>query len=139
MQTETKDFTGTIPYEVLRILNYNYGSTQDYLSTYKQKAETQSIWFNMDNDFRNFLAELLNPVRQVSGLRVYIGEYDKSTIPPGKPEIDYLKKITVGFIATKFENGKHIDHPDETTKKSNLAIDAYNHGELCPPQSPSCP
>lgn len=127
-----KDFTGTIPYEILRRLNYNYGNTQDHLSTLIGKAETQNIWFEMNADLKNFLTELLKPGREVSGLRIYIGEYDNDTIPSGKPPANYLNKLTVGFIATKLVGGKHIDHPDETNAKTNLALDAYNHGELCP-------
>lgn len=133
METNIKDFTGIIPYDMLINLNRNYQQTQDHLSTRKGQAETQSIWFEMDNEFKTFLAELLNPLRQVSGLRVYIGEYDKATTPSGVNPIFYINKLTVGFVATKFNGQKHIDHPDETTKKTNLAIDAYNHGKICPP------
>jgi hypothetical protein len=127
---------GTIPYKDLMELHNNYQPTQDYLSAWKSKPDTQSIWFAMDSDFRKFLEELLKMERGVSGVRVYLGEYKEGTTPQD-PDIDpknYVRKLTVGFVATKQIGPKtHIDHPDEVANKTNLAFAAYNHGKICPP------
>ena len=123
----------TIPYKQLMELHHNYGATQDYLSDYKGKAETQSIWFEMNEDLKLFLQELLKPARSVSGLRVYICEYKNGNTPPDTSDAEYGRKLTIGMVATKaIENKRHIDHPDEINDKNNLAFAAYNHGQLCP-------
>jgi hypothetical protein len=124
---------GTIPYKELLELHSNYQPTHDYLSKKKMKEETQSIWFELDDNFRQFLTELLNSSREVSGLRVYLGEYKVGNTPPGTTDEDYGSKLTIGMIATKEVGGKHIDHPDEVEEKTNLAFAAYNHGKICPP------
>jgi hypothetical protein len=127
--------TGTIPYKDLMELHNNYQPTQDYLSTWKGKADTQSIWLDMNDDLRAFLEELLRPERNVSGIRVYIGEYTAGKTPPGTSDKDYARKLTVGFVATKkIGTDRHIDHPDEIESKTNLAFTAYNHGKICPPE-----
>jgi hypothetical protein len=128
--------TGIIPYKQLIKLHNNYQGTQDHLTLHIGKGETQSIWFKMDAELINFLRELLKPEREVSGLRVYLGEYKAGETPPGTSDEYYAKKLTVGFIATKEDpvaSNIHIDHPDEVKDKTNLAFAAYNHGKICPP------
>jgi hypothetical protein len=126
--------TGTIPYRDLIELHRNYQPTQVYLTAWKGKPETQSIWLAMDDDLKAFLLELLKPARSVSGIRIYLGEYKENETPAGTSNQDYARKLTVGFVATKEVSGnRHIDHPDEVSNKNNLAIVAYNHGKICPP------
>jgi hypothetical protein len=129
--------TGEIPYEVLLRLHNNYQPTQDYLSIWKGITDTQSIWFEMNDDLKKFLEELLKPSREVSGLRVYLCEYRQDSVPPGSNPASYVRKLTVCMIGTKLVGSTHVDHPDEVKEKTNLALDGYNHGKICPPER--CP
>lgn len=128
-----------IPYADLIKMHGNYGPKQDYLSTYIGQAETQCIWFELNDSFKKFLGDLLNPANQVSGLRIYLCQYDQDTLPKNLPEAKkpfYLNKLTVGLVATKAgASGKPDDHPDhpEAVEKNRFMVDPYNQGKICPP------
>jgi hypothetical protein len=139
-QKQTLNVLGDpIPYADLIKMHGNYQDKQDLLSTHIGQAETQCIWFELNQSFKNFLADLLNPANQVSGLRVYLCQYDKDTLPKNLPEEKkrfYLNKLTVGFVATQAgpsgDPNDHPDHPD-AVNKNQFMIDPYNQGKICPP------
>lgn len=129
-----------IPYVRLLVMNRDYQFKQDLLSRHTGKDETQSVWFAKDEKLIEFLQGLLND-QSVSGIRVYLCNYAPDTIPPGTTARDYSNKLTVGLVGTKQagtpEHPTHPDHPEAGTTKQFLAIDPYNHGKICPPDT--CP
>lgn len=134
---DSMEFVEKISYEKLLIMHGDFRPKHDYLTDYIHKLETKSIWFEMDDSFKEFLTGLLDPENEVSGLRVYLCNYMSGTIPPDVPDAEkdnYFNKLTVGMVGTKHAGGDyHPDHPDATGNKKFLAIDPYNHGKICPP------
>jgi hypothetical protein len=125
-----------IPYVRLLVMNRDYQFKQDLLTRAIGKPETQSIWFAKDEKLVEFLQGLLND-ESVSGIRVYLCNYSPDTIPPGTTVLNYSNKLTVGMVGTKQNGEAHPDHPEAGTTKQFLAIDPYNHGKICPPDT--CP
>lgn len=142
-----------VPYNYIMKLKRHYEKrTKRVLTAVKEfpnvdsLSETSSIWFELGpqgdtTKLRSFLQDLLtDPV--ISGLRIYIGEYDSTTFPPGDNETKndkkkYKNKLTVGLVATKRVGNYERDIPEVDKSKSNLAVAPYNHGKICPPDR--CP
>lgn len=125
-----------IPYVRLLQMQLDFAEKQDLLSRQIGKDETRSIWFEKDDSLRAFLQGLLDD-ETVDGIRVYICNYSAITIPPGASPDHYKNKLTVGMVGTMKVGKAHHDHPEAGTSKQFLAIDPYNHGKICPPDT--CP
>ena len=134
-------FTANIPYDKLLELHQEYLDKKHsrLTRTAGNKKDTRTVWFELDASMRAFLSDLLTDTN-VSGVRVYLCAYkDKvdNTGPtpiPHKPH--YLKRLTVGFVATKNGgSGNHPDYPNSLTgaNKNFVMAPPQNHGELCPP------
>lgn len=126
--------SGSITYKELMQLHDNYQPTQKQLTLWKGKEETQSIWLELTPDLTSFLQEILDPNNEISGIRLYMGQYDTDTIPPEWPSADYDKKLTVGLVPTiQVGENVHNDITGEDPMQPALAVTAYNHGKICPP------
>lgn len=125
---------GPVPYQKLMQMHNHYNANKGHhLSKYYKKQETRSIWFESSADLLAFFSDFSNAANQISGLRVYLCQYDADTIPPGANPTDYLNKLTIGLVPTKYnpDNGKHEDHPDAVAH--GFVVEPYDQGKICPP------
>jgi hypothetical protein len=131
---KTRD-VGPLPYkELMRMHALFEKDKRKHLKDHYKKEETKSVWFPNNDDFKTFLVELLNPTNYVSGLRVYVCQHDKDSVPPGVDPAHYIDKITIGFVATEYNEatGKHEDHHDAVNFKL-IIVPPYDQGKICPP------
>ena len=133
----TTDFTGDIPYGKLIELHTEYlNKKRERLTptTAGNRKDTRSIWF-AKADIKAFFEHTLGD-DDASGLRVYLCAYKDKIDDTGVPHDErYLKRLTVGFVATKTEGGYEVDHyiSEKRDKRSLVVAPPQNHGELCPP------
>jgi hypothetical protein len=115
------NFTGNIPYKTLLDLhNFYLVKKHTILTQAMNKVETKTIWFELNQSFRDFLNELLtDPL--VNGVRIYLCAYDDEVVNgiPHRPQ--FVKQMTVGFVSTKDDHGRNVDYPNSTNKK-NLTV-----------------
>ncbi len=135
MQNE-QALTTNIPYRTLIDLNRKYiDGKHRILSAGMAKQETISIWFELDEDLRNFLRETLTDTK-VTGVRMYFLQYPKTQItmdgniiPEKLIDVDQLN---VGIVTTEKVGEYHVDYPISSTKTNLLVAPPLNHGSLCP-------
>lgn len=122
-----------IPYKLLMELHRNYLPTHAELSKWKNKPESKSIFWELTDELRRYLAEILKEENEVSGLRFYLCEYKNGHTPPGTSDEDYGRKLTIGMVTTKKVGDKHVDQTGEE-EKVMFAQGGHNHGKICPPE-----
>ncbi|MFZ1530178.1 MAG: hypothetical protein WAT19_15600 [Ferruginibacter sp.] len=112
--------TAKINYADLIDLHDNYVKDKwPLLSAPIKKDDTKSVWFEMNQELRDSLNDILaDPA--VNGIRFYFTAYPNSY--PTDPNIE--NRLSIGYVATIDDNGKTVDDP---TGHSPM-----NHPELSP-------
>jgi hypothetical protein len=134
--------SGNIPYDTLLALHEIYKQKKHHIlsADLNTKQETREIWFELNQEMKDFLAEALKD-GNVTGIRVYLMAYpdqptvmDGTTIPVNPSDVSQL---TVGLVTTKAGDGtgrRHVDYPESKNGTKMLLTPPMNHGELCPQQ-----
>lgn len=111
--------------------------TREYAETMtglfgNDKINSRSVWFDYD-----LLRQLVTSGLNYDGIRIYFGNYGKTDFKGDTLELKYKDHDTVILMPTK--RGSKIDiHNDmfdcegKTTLWSNLFLEGYNNGQLCP-------
>lgn len=119
-------------------------TAQLLINTYKTEEgwtpdKTRAVWFSqMDLDT---IQGLINNAGG-DGIRIYFGKYPLDIDIPGTPDPAYKGKVTLVWIPTvAAADGSHQDLFPPLPQTGEIAgdTDAYNHGELCPPNCPPPP
>lgn len=124
---------GRIPHEVAQKLVANYKDKKEphLKKAMGGKPETTSVWF--DYDFCIMLMQDLLR-KEINGLRIYFGAYDKDHSDP-----DNREKMTAIFVTTKgtrtAEEGEDDLTPAGATEEEFMY--EYNEGKICPPKCPT--
>ncbi|MGY6523435.1 MAG: hypothetical protein ACXIUD_17015 [Mongoliitalea sp.] len=104
-----------------------------------QEIDQQSDWVFFDRALLQSLLDMTDP--QTGGLKMYFGQYDKSTLdllPEGQPNReDYLGRMSIAIAAAnKTEKGIiDVENPKTIASKTTADLEESlkNGGELCPP------
>lgn len=103
------------------------------------EIDQQSDWVFFDRALLQSLLDMTDP--QTGGLKMYFGQYDKSTLgllPERLPNReDYLGRMSIAIAAAnKTEKGIiDVESPKTMVSKSTADLEdpLKNGGELCPP------
>jgi hypothetical protein len=114
------------------------------INTYKTEEgwtpdSTRAIWFSLED--LTAIEALVNDTGG-DGVRIYFGKYPSDVDIPGTPDPAYKGKVTLVFIPTvETPDGSHQDlfSPLPQAGGNGGTAQAYNHGELCPPNCPPPP
>ncbi len=118
-----------ISYDLMKDLHNLYlQGTYKVASAEIGKPDTQTAWFELNEEFRKFLEAVLKDGSGVSGIRMYLLQYPKDQdqmrdvlIPANK---DDEQQLSLAFVATRLEAGRQVDIETE--------IEPMNHSSLCP-------
>lgn len=137
-QTENLVPSGNIPYALMLDLHdiYLQGKHKLLSNDLQQKEDTKTIWFELNDEMREFLTATLND-HIVTGIRIYFMAYPNSQAQmhgmriPSDP--NDVSQLTIGLVTTSTDSeGKHPDYPETTSKIKMVIAPPINHGELCP-------
>lgn len=118
-----------ISYDLMKDLHNLYlQGTNTVASSAIGKEDTQTAWFELNDDFRKFLESVLKADSGVTGIRMYFLQNPKDqeeirgVLTPAKKED--VNQLSLAFVATKLEAGRQMDIEKE--------IEPMNHSSLCP-------
>jgi hypothetical protein len=100
-------------------------------------GKTRAIWFSSSDidDIAALIAE-----SNGDGVRIYFGKYPGDSSSPVIPDPANAGRVTTVFIPTlATADGSHQDlfpPVPETAQTLADGLQAFNHGELCPPNCP---
>lgn len=117
---------------------------QQLINTYKTEEgwtpdKTRAVWFSLA-DLAGI--EVLINDAGGDGVRIYFGKYPSDVDIPGTPDPAYKGRVTLVFIPTlATPDGSHQDlfSPLPPANGSGGPAQAYDHGNLCPPNCPPPP
>lgn len=109
---------------------------QQLINTYKTEEgwtpdKTRAIWFSQTDLIT--IQSLVNDAGG-DGVRIYLGKYPSDVDIPGTPDPAYKGKMTLVVIPTLATADGHQNlFSPLPPADGNGTAQAYNHGELCPP------
>lgn len=117
---------------------------QQLINTYKTEEgwapdKTRAVWFSLAD-----LAGIQSLINEAGGdgVRIYFGKYPSDADIPGTPDPAYKGMVTLVLIPTLASpDGLHQDifPPLPPADGNEGTAQAYDHGNLCPPNCPPSP
>ncbi len=108
--------------------NYKSAYSKTLKKVYNKDSVTNSVWF--DTSFVYFMNDALKTEGKHSGVRVYLGQYNK--MQQNIPGQCSPTQLSLFFIATNKNIIKGTHQDDTSFFKPPNSLSVLNHGSLCP-------